>query len=88
MERRTFLALVPAGLLAAPVAGGAQPAAKLWRIGFLDQGSLANNRPYVDGLRRRASATTRHLSASWRLGVRRCARNSRRPGGIDSGGLP
>jgi putative ABC transport system substrate-binding protein len=51
MERRTFLALVPAGLLAAPVAGGAQPAAKLWRIGFLDQGSLANNRPYVDGLR-------------------------------------
>jgi putative ABC transport system substrate-binding protein len=51
MERRTFLALVPAGLLAAPVAGGAQPAAKLWRIGFLDQGSLANNRLYVDGLR-------------------------------------
>jgi len=51
MERRTFLALVPAGLLAAPVAGGAQPAAKLWRIGYLDQGSEANNRLYVDGLR-------------------------------------
>ena len=51
MERRTFLALVPAGLLAAPVAGGAQLAAKLWRIGYLDQGSLVNNRLYVDGLR-------------------------------------
>ena len=51
MERRAFIAGITIGLLAAPVAGGAQPGAKLWRIGYLDQGSEANNRRYVDGLR-------------------------------------
>src|SRR4029453_6828124 len=45
------LAMIPGSLLAAPVAGGAQAAAKLWRIGYLGQGSEANNRLYVDGLR-------------------------------------
>jgi putative ABC transport system substrate-binding protein len=48
---RAFISAITIGLLAAPVAGGAQPAAKLWRIGYLDQGSEANNRLYVDGLR-------------------------------------
>ena len=48
MDRRAFISGITIGLLAAPVAGGAQPAAKLWRIGSLDQGS---NRLYVDGLR-------------------------------------
>ena len=51
MDRRAFVSGITFGLLAAPVAGGAQPAAKLWRIGYLDQGSEANNRLYVDGLR-------------------------------------
>ena len=51
MDRRTFIVTAAGLLLAAPVAGGAQPAAKLWRIGYLDQGSEANNRLYVDGLR-------------------------------------
>jgi hypothetical protein len=51
MDRRAFISGITIGLLAAPVAGGAQPAAKLWRIGYLDQGSEANNRLYVDGLR-------------------------------------
>mgnify|MGYP003527387795 CR=1 FL=1 len=51
MDRRAFVAGITIGLLDAPVAGGAQPVAKLWRIGYLDQGSEANNRRYVDGLR-------------------------------------
>jgi len=50
MERRRFLLTSLAGALAAPVAGGAQPPARMWRIGYLDQGSEANNRLYVDGL--------------------------------------
>ncbi len=50
MNRRAFL-MLSGGLLAAPVSGGAQPTAKLWRIGYLDQGSEANNRLYVAGLR-------------------------------------
>jgi len=49
MDRRAFLGIL--GLLAAPVEGGAQPVAKLRRIGDLDQGSEANNRRYVNGLR-------------------------------------
>jgi ABC-type uncharacterized transport system substrate-binding protein len=35
MDRRTFLALVPVSLLAAPLAAEAQPAGKVWRIGWL-----------------------------------------------------
>jgi putative tryptophan/tyrosine transport system substrate-binding protein len=38
-------------LLTAPPAITAQPAAKVWRIGYLDQGSPARNRVYLDGLR-------------------------------------
>jgi len=52
LDRRAFLATLGGGLLAAPLAAGAQPAGKLWRIGYLDQGSTAGSRPYVDGLRR------------------------------------
>jgi hypothetical protein len=39
MERRTFLALVPASLLAAPLATEAQQAGKVWQIGFLGSGT-------------------------------------------------
>src|SRR2546428_10697124 len=49
MERRTFLALVPGGLLAAPLAAEAQPA-RVYRVGVVLQGG-----PYlgaVDGLRK------------------------------------
>jgi len=38
MERRTFMALVSGGLLAAPLAVEAQPAGKRWRIGYLTSG--------------------------------------------------
>jgi putative ABC transport system substrate-binding protein len=35
MERRTFLAMVPGSLLATPLAGEAQPAGKIYRIGTI-----------------------------------------------------
>jgi hypothetical protein len=35
MERRTFLALIPASLLTAPLAAEAQQVGKGWRIGYL-----------------------------------------------------
>jgi hypothetical protein len=50
MERRTFMALVSGGLLAAPLAAEAQPA-RVYRVGVVLQGG-----PYsgaVDGLRKR-----------------------------------
>jgi putative tryptophan/tyrosine transport system substrate-binding protein len=45
------MAVIAAGLLAAPLGAEAQQTGKLWRIGYLDQGSTAGSRPYVDGLR-------------------------------------
>jgi aspartate aminotransferase-like enzyme len=35
MERRTFLEVLIGGLLAAPLAGEAQQAGRVWRIGYL-----------------------------------------------------
>ena len=46
MERRTFLALVPGSLLAAPLAARAQPAGKVYRIGFL---AFSPPDPSLDG---------------------------------------
>jgi putative ABC transport system substrate-binding protein len=43
MPRRTFMALVSGGLLAAPLAAEAQQAAKVARIGYLSAASLAAN---------------------------------------------
>ena len=54
LERRTFMALVSGGLLAAPLAAGAQQAAKVPRIGYL-------------GLNRAAS---RHLGEAFLQGLR------------------
>ena len=56
MERRTFLAMVPVSLLAAPFAAEAQQAGRIWRIGLLDYGSpdparLAWWRGFQDRLR-------------------------------------
>ncbi len=50
MDRRAFLAGA-AALLVAPLVGEAQQAGKMWRIGYLDQGSAAGGSLYVDGLR-------------------------------------
>ena len=38
MDRRTFIGSVVGGLLVTPLAAGAQPAGKVYRIGFLSQG--------------------------------------------------
>ena len=51
MNRRVFIGTVAGGLLAAPLAAEAQPAGKVWRIGYLDQGSSARSTLYADGLR-------------------------------------
>jgi putative ABC transport system substrate-binding protein len=50
MDRRAFIGTLAGVLLAAPLTAEAQ-AGRVWRIGYLDQGSEANNRLYVDGLR-------------------------------------
>ena len=41
MPRRTFMGIIAGGLLAAPLAAGAQQAGKVWRIGVLSGGSAA-----------------------------------------------
>ena len=55
MERRTFLALIPASLLAAPLAAAAQPAKRIPRLCFLtfDPGTPQSSRfsPFFQGLR-------------------------------------
>lgn len=39
MPRRSFMAMISGGLLAAPLAAEAQQAGKIWRIGYLDGSS-------------------------------------------------
>src|SRR5216683_6915216 len=56
MERRIFMALVSGGLLASPIAAGAQPTKRVWRIGFLSSASSPANLaafrgPFRQGLR-------------------------------------
>jgi putative ABC transport system substrate-binding protein len=57
LDRRTFVATLAGGLLAGPVAVRAQPAGRMWRIGYLSLVSekLGQYRPWVaafrDGLR-------------------------------------
>ena len=51
INRRTFIGSVAVGLLAGPLPAQAQQAGKMWRIGFLDQGSASANRPYFEAFR-------------------------------------
>ena len=51
MERRAFIGALTGGLLAAPLVAQAQPAGKVWKLGYLDQGAAARSKPYVDGLK-------------------------------------
>jgi putative tryptophan/tyrosine transport system substrate-binding protein len=51
MERRRFLLTSLAGALLAPLAAGAQPAGKGWRIGFLSSQAASASQPYVEALR-------------------------------------
>lgn len=51
MERRAFLTMVAGGLLAAPVAAGAQPGTKAPRVGFVEAGSRSANQHFLDAFR-------------------------------------
>jgi putative ABC transport system substrate-binding protein len=51
MDRRRFLLTSLAGAFAAPLAAGAQPAGKGWRIGFLSSQAASASQPYVEALR-------------------------------------
>ena len=50
MNRRTFLGALSGGLLAAPLAAGAHPAGKVYRIGFLRLGQP--NKDWVEAFQR------------------------------------
>ena len=52
MDRRTFIARVAGGLVSAPFAARAQPAAKVYRIGILETIPAARNAANLDALRR------------------------------------
>ena len=45
MNRRAFLSALSGSILAAPLAAEAQPAGKVWRIGYLDPAPLSFGRP-------------------------------------------
>jgi len=47
MNRRAFIGTVAGGLLAAPLAAGAQPAGKVYRIGYLSTGSGTSSNPRI-----------------------------------------
>src|SRR5262249_36125129 len=49
MNRRTFLATLAAGLLAAPVAQATR-GGRVWRIAYRVQGPAARSKAYLDGL--------------------------------------
>ena len=51
MDRRRFLLTSLAGALGAPLAGEAQQAGKVYRIGFLSGGSAAAQKPVVEQFR-------------------------------------
>ena len=69
IDRRTFLGALSGGLLAAPLAAGAQPAGKVYRIGFLRQGSPP--RPWVEafqqGLQELGYVQGRNVVVEFRL---------------------
>ena len=48
ISRRALLGALAGSLLAAPLAAEAQQAGKVWRIGYLDQGSADRNKPYLE----------------------------------------
>jgi putative ABC transport system substrate-binding protein len=66
MDRRGFLLTLLAGAFAAPRAAGAQPAKKVWRVGYLGDAPRAervgiNFEPFRDGLRELGYVEGRNL---------------------------
>ena len=51
MERRAFLGTLAGGLLAAPSTGDAQPAGKVYRVGYLTAGSISANPRVLEAFR-------------------------------------
>ena len=51
ISRRTFIGTMAVGVLAGPLPARAQRAGKVWRIGYLDQGSATGNGPYFEAFR-------------------------------------
>jgi putative ABC transport system substrate-binding protein len=51
VDRRAFISGIVGSLLAAPLGAEAQPAGKVWKLGYLDKGAAARSKPYVDGLK-------------------------------------
>ena len=80
MERRTFLAVVSGGLLAAPIAAEAQQAGKVYRVGYLSAGSREATGPlyqaFLGGLSGRGWIESQNLivESRWAEG-----RNERLP---------
>src|SRR5260370_34666406 len=73
MERRTFMALFSGSLLAAPLAAGAQPAGKVWRIGSLNTSPVPvpgrfdpTWRAFVERLRELGYVEGQNLSIEYR----------------------
>ena len=76
MNRRTFLRGLTLGTLAAPLVGEAQPAQKMWRIGWLGDGSRTAREsntlsPLRDGLRELGYVEGKNLviNARWSEGA-------------------
>jgi putative ABC transport system substrate-binding protein len=70
MDRRTFLSTLTGGLLAAPLAAEAQPAAKVYRIGFLGNSTPALEAnlvgPFREGLRELGYVEERNIVIEYR----------------------
>jgi putative ABC transport system substrate-binding protein len=70
MERRTFLGLVTGGLLAAPLAAEAQPAGKVYRVGYMSVVSRQSAEPlmliFLRALRDLGWIEGRNLLVEWR----------------------
>jgi putative tryptophan/tyrosine transport system substrate-binding protein len=80
MERRTFLTLATGGLLAAPLAAGAQPAGKVYRIGYISNSppntpeSSRMHEAFRQGLRERGWVEGRNAVIEWRFAEGRMER--------------
>ena len=68
MDRRAFLGTVAGGLLAAPLAAGAQQARKMWRVGVFHVGdhSPPGLQTLRDGLRARGYEEGRNIQLDFR----------------------
>jgi len=80
MDRRTFLGVIAGGLLAAPLAAGAQPAGKVYRIGYISNSppntpeSSRLHEAFRQGLRERGWVEGRNAVIEWRFAEGRMER--------------